>query len=248
MRRLLALAACLLALELAACGRSGDGEELVVSAASSMTGALSECAPEFAAADVHLSFAGSDQLAAQIRQGVAPDAYAAANDTLPAQLHEEGLLSRPVAFASNELVIAVPADSPIEALGELGEPGVKLAVGADSVPVGSYTQEVLARLPATEREAILANVRSAEPEVAGIVGKLLQGSVDAGFVYASDVRGAAPDLRAIVLPSALQPTVVYAAGVPADAARPQLGRRFIADLLGGPCRQALTRAGFGPRP
>ena len=55
-----------------------------------------------------LSFGGSDELAAQIRQGVKPDVFAAANTKLPDELNGEGLVEKPVVFATNELVIAVP--------------------------------------------------------------------------------------------------------------------------------------------
>ena len=55
-----------------------------------------------------MSFAGSDELAAQIRQGVRPDVYAAANTTLPDQLHKEGLVGKPTVIATNTLVVAVP--------------------------------------------------------------------------------------------------------------------------------------------
>ena len=55
----------------------------MVSAAASMTEALTECAKGYPDATVRLSFAGSDELAAQIRQGVKPDVYAAANTKLP---------------------------------------------------------------------------------------------------------------------------------------------------------------------
>ena len=54
------------------------------------------------------SFAGSDELAAQIRQGVKPDVFASANTKLPDELFEEGLVEKPVVFAANELVLAVP--------------------------------------------------------------------------------------------------------------------------------------------
>ena len=132
-----ALVALLAVLALAGCG--GDDDEstprLVVSAASSMTEALNSCGPDFDAADVRLSFAGSDELAAQIRQGVKPDVYAAANTKLPDELNKEGLLSKPVEFATNELVIAVPRDSdvtrdrrPGRAGGEAGD---RLGVGPD---------------------------------------------------------------------------------------------------------------------
>ena len=62
--------------------------------------------------DVRLQFAGSDELAAQIRQGVPVDVFAAANTKLPDALAAEGKLEEPVEFASNQLVLAVPADGP----------------------------------------------------------------------------------------------------------------------------------------
>ena len=94
------------------CG-SDDPNRLVVSAASSMTGALEKCAPQFGDAenaDVKLSFAGSDELAAQIRQGAKVDVYAAANTRIPDELHSDDLLEQPVEFATNEFVLAVPKD------------------------------------------------------------------------------------------------------------------------------------------
>jgi molybdate transport system substrate-binding protein len=47
----------------------------------------------------------------QIRQGIKPDVFAAANIKLPDQLFKQGLVEKPVSFATNELVLAVPADS-----------------------------------------------------------------------------------------------------------------------------------------
>jgi molybdate transport system substrate-binding protein len=244
------------ALALAGCGDDGDqataGEadkpRLVVSAAASMTEALEACGPEFADATVSLQFAGSDELAAQIRQGVEPDVYAAANTTLPEELHEEGLLSRPVEFATNELVLAVPGDSEISSIDDLTGEDVKIAVGAGEVPIGSYTRATLARLPAGQEQAILDNVRSNEPDVKGIVGKLAQGAADAGFVYLSDVNSTGGELEAIELPAELRPTVTYGAGVVDGAEQPERAQRFVLGLVEGPCADALEEAGFGPAP
>jgi molybdate transport system substrate-binding protein len=236
---------------LAGCG-GDDGDEskprLVVSAASSMTEALGECSPDFGAATVRLSFAGSDELAAQIRQGVKPDVYAAANSTLPSQLAQEGLLGTPVEFATNELVLAVPRDSEIGSLADLTRAGVKIAIGSESVPIGSYTRVALAKLPAAQAEAILANVRSNEPDVKGIVGKLSQGAVDAGFVYVTDVEAAGGELKAIELPARVAPRVTYAAGAVKGAWQPRLARAYIDGLFEGACADALREAGFGPVP
>ncbi len=228
---------------LVGCGNDDD-PRLVVSAASSMTEALTTCGQDFSGADVRLSFAGSDELAAQIRQGVKPDVYAAANTKLPDELNKEGLLSKPVEFATNELVIAVPKDSEIRSVDDLAADGVKLAIGSETVPIGSYTREVLARLPKAEGDAILANVRSNEPDVNGIVGKLTQGAVDSGVVYVTDVNAAGDELRAVKLPADLEPDVTYAAGVVKGAKQPDQAREFVNGLTDGACADALKNAGF----
>jgi molybdate transport system substrate-binding protein len=232
----------------AAAGGPRERPQLVVSAAASLGDALAGCAPRFADADVRLSLAGSDELAAQIRQGVEPDVYAAANMRLPRELARENLLREPVAFATNELVLAVGADSAIASLADLGREGVTLAIGSESVPVGAYTRDVLDRLDDRHRAAILANVRSNEPDVRGVVGKLAQGAADAGFVYRSDVRASRGRLEAIALPDRLRPAVAYGAGVVEGARRPALARRYVDDLRGGACARALRDAGFGPPP
>ncbi|MEA2455417.1 MAG: molybdate transport system substrate-binding protein [Thermoleophilaceae bacterium] len=246
MRRVALLLAVAVAVVGCGADNRGDQPRVVVSAAASMTGALNGCAPLFG--NVRLSFAGSDELAAQIRQGVTPDVYAAANTKLPDALHDEGLLSAPVKFATNELVLAVPKDSQIASVGDLGRKGLKLAIGSESVPIGSYTRETLAKLPAAEAKAILGNVRSNEPDVKGIVGKLTQGAVDAGFVYVTDVKAAHRELRAIHLPPEVEPQVTYAAGVVDGAKQPARARAYLRDLLHGTCAAALRAAGFGPAP
>jgi molybdate transport system substrate-binding protein len=247
-----ALAGLLVALLHAGCGddatiADGDGKpQIVVSAASSMKEALTACAPEFPEATVRLQFAGSDELAAQIRQGVPVDVFAAANPKLPLALAREGKLDEPVTFASNELVLAVPAGGgEVDSLEALERPGVTLVIGAEGVPVGDYTRAVLARLGAGRSEAVLANVRSNEPDVKGIVGKLVQGAADAGFVYASDVEASGGELRAIELPAELEPTATYGAGVVAAAKQPDAAEGFVDDLLAGGCHDALLAAGFG---
>jgi molybdate transport system substrate-binding protein len=232
-------------------GGPGEPARLVVSAASSMKEALAACAPAFEeaeGADVRLSFAGSDELAAQIRQGAKVDVYAAANTTLPGELQAEDLLSEPVEFATNEFVLAVPAGSEIRSVEDVAEAGTKVVVGAESVPIGSYTRAALAKLPPEQEEAILANVVSNEPDVKGIVGKLVQGAGDAGFVYATDVSATDGELTAVALPKEMDPAVTYGAGVPSEASEPELGHAFVAGLRSGRCADALREAGFGGPP
>ena len=228
---------------MALCG-SGGGSTLTVLAASSLTGPLSEYARESGGAGARTSFAGSDQLAAQIRQGAPADVLASADTEYPRRLHREGLVGKPHVFARNLLVVIVPQDGNVDSLSGLAKPGVKIAIGDRSVPVGEYTRVVLSRLPAGERRGILANVRSEEPEVSSVVAKVTDGAADAGFVYATDARVAAGEVRAIRLPGHLQPEVAYAAAVVRDSPHPAAARRYLAGLLSGAGAKALRRAGF----
>jgi molybdate transport system substrate-binding protein len=259
---ILLMAAILLtaALALAACGGGGDGDggsgsgsgadsgerpRLVVSAAASLKDAVTDYARDFPAADVRLSFAGSDELAAQIRQGVGPDVFAAANTKLPQRLAAEGLVEAPRVFARNELVIAVPAEgSRVGGVDDLAGGGVRLAIGSEGVPVGDYTRQVLSRLPAAQRERILGRVRTNEPDVKGVVGKVIQGAVDAGFVYRSDVVASDGRLKAVALPGGLRPRVEYGVAVVTGARRPAAARAFVAGLLTGAGARALRAQGF----
>jgi molybdate transport system substrate-binding protein len=255
MRRAVAALAAILALVAAGCGEkaepsaSSGGETLTVSAASSLKAALDAYAKDFTAADVKAQFAGSDELAAQIGQGVTPDVFAAANTKLPDQLYAKGLVEKPQVFAGNELVLAVPASgAKVSGLDDLAGNAIKLAIGAKGVPVGDYTKQVLDRVGGEREKAILANVRTEEPDVKGVVGKLAQGAVDAGFVYRSDVKAAGGKLKAIALPARLQPKVAYAAAVVKGAKQPALARRYVAGLVSGQGQDALRAAGFLPPP
>jgi molybdate transport system substrate-binding protein len=246
MRSLLALV-LLAAVALPGCGgdSSSDNPALIVSAASSLRNAFTDYATTFDAAKARLSFGGSDELAAQIRGGSPVDVFAAANTKLPDQLYAEGKVAKPVKFTANRLVLAVPKGrSKVNSVNDLVEPGVKLAIGAATVPIGSYTREVLDGLPAIEKNRILANVKSEEPDVAGIVGKLTQGAVDAGFVYVTDVDAAGDKLRAIDLPARIGPTVVYEAAVVNGTKHPDEAKQFVDGLVSGAGQDALRKAGF----
>jgi len=228
---------------------SGGKPRLTVSAAASLKAAFTHYAQQFSQANVRYSFAGADMLAAQIEQGVKPDVFASANTKLPDVLYAKGLVSKPVPFAANKLVIAVPANSTkVKSLSDLEKPGVVIAVGSAAVPIGSYTRKMLAKLGPTASKQILANVRSEEPDVSGIVGKLSQGAVDAGFTYVTDVQATHGALKAIALPASLQPVVAYGIAIVKGAPHHEQAQAFISGLLDGTGKADLQQAGFLPPP
>lgn len=244
---LAALAA--IALVAAGCGGDDGKPTIKVSAASSLKTAFESYATDFDAAKTSFSFAGSDELAAQIRQGLKPDLYAAANTKLPDDLYAKGLVGTPVEFAANRLVIAIPSGSgKVASIDDLGKSGVTVAAGSATVPVGSYTRQVIERLPQAEAAAIEHNIRSNEPDVAGVAAKVAEGAVDAGFVYTTDVKAVGGKLSEIEVPARLEPRVVYGAAVVRGAGHAAEAKKFIDGLLAGGGRLALADAGFLPPP
>jgi molybdate transport system substrate-binding protein len=190
-------------------------------------------------------FAGSNQLAFQIRNGAPADVFASASPVYTQELFRAGLVEKPRYFASNSLVLAVPRSNPakIRTVQDLAKrPKLKLVVAGAKVPIGLYTREVLKRLGLLR---VLRKAVSQEPDVKGIVGKLAFGQADAGFVYATDVRAASSRLIAIPLPARSQPTVRYEVAVVKGTENRAGALEFIADLLGEDGRRELKQAGFG---
>lgn len=229
----------------AACGggddsEAGSGERLAVFAAASLT----EVFPQIDAAPLY-NFAGSDELAAQIREGAPADVFASANARFPDELFEEDLVEEPQVFATNRLVLIVPEANPagLEAVEDVAEPGLKLVVAAEGVPVGDYTREVLGTLGL---EAALDNVVSNEDDVKGVVSKVSLGEADAGFVYSTDAAVAAEDVEVIELPEGSQPPIEYKIAVVSDSDGQDSAQAFVDLVLSERGQKQLAAAGFGP--
>ena len=167
--------------------------DLVVSAASSLTNAFQKVAKAYEATHpqthVVLNFAASDVLMRQISNGAPADVFASADQVAMTKAQTQSLLLPGTRknFATNQLVLIVPADSTLKItrLKDLHQPSIKRIAYGDpaSVPVGRYTKKVLddaGEWAAVQGKGVLAqNVRQALDYVA-------RGEVDAGFVYATD--------------------------------------------------------------
>ena len=175
MRRCLALVLALVSFS--ACGGAGEDTPVTVYAAASLRDAFPaiDTAPRY-------SFAGSNQLQTQIERGAPADVFASASAKEPEALYAAGRCSRPVAFASNAVVLIVPAGNPgkvtsLESL--MRGPRRRLAVGTQDVPVGQYTRELLETAGADE--ILTRNTVSNEANVASLTSKVALGSADAGL-------------------------------------------------------------------
>ena len=221
------------------CASAPDDGAIVVFAASSLTDAFTELKADFERAhhhaDVRLVFAGSQVLRLQIEQGARADVVATADETHLAALHEAGLVDAPRGFAHNELVVIVPPDSSIHRFDDLPE-AERLVVGTESVPVGRYAREVIAR--SDFGDALRARIVSEEPNARLVRAKVQLGEADAAFVYRTDVDAR---VRAVEIPAAINARATY--GIARTTPR---GEAWIAHLASERGQTILRRHGFAP--
>jgi molybdate transport system substrate-binding protein len=223
--------------------QQGSSGRLTVFAASSLTDVF----PKLDARPRY-GFAGSDVLALQIQQGAPADVFAAASPKYPELLYKQGLVQKPIQFATNTLVLVVPKSNPaqIHTVDDLTKPGVKIVIGDPSVPVGSYTRTVLTNLGISG--AVLKNVVSQETDVRSVLGKVALGEADAGFVYITDARTVQGKVKVIAIRESAQPHVVYEVAVVKSSPHLQAAYRYVTRLIRPAAQRQLEQYGFGPRP
>lgn len=253
MKRLLSVLFCLLA-----CGALSAApalaEELIISAAASLTDAFTDMEPAFEAehpgVDVILNFASSGALFGQIEQGAPADVFASANMEWMDKAETNGFIvpeTRAV-FAQNRLVLCAPASNPaqVATLNDLlGDAVATISLGTpDTVPAGKYAQKALTA--AGLWETLEPKFIYAE-SVRQVLDYLSRDEVDAGFVYETDAVKAG-DSVVIVENIPLESPVTYPLAVLASSQQPDLAKEFVAFVLGDQGQAILAARGFSPAP
>jgi molybdate transport system substrate-binding protein len=215
---------------------------LTIYAAASLTEVFRALDPS-----ARYSFAGSNTLETQIRNGAPADVFASAAPLNTQRLFKAGLVDKPVTFTSNRLVLIVPRSNPagIASVYDLRRKPVKLVVAGAAVPVGGYTRTVLRRMGLA---GVLSKVVSVESDVKAVTGKVALGQADAGFVYATDARAVSSDVTAIRIPAWAQPRVRYEIAVVSKSPNKAAAQAWVKMVLSAKGQKALLGAGFLPLP
>jgi molybdate transport system substrate-binding protein len=237
-------AAILVALVMAAIsvGARAQPSPLTIYAAASLTDVFRAFDPA-----QRYSFAGSNTLETQIRNGAPADLFASAAPLNTQRLFQQGLVQKPVTFTSNRLVLIVPKSNPadLHSVYDLRRKPVKLVIAGAAVPVGAYTRTVLRKMGLT---SVLSKVVSQESDVRAVTGKVALGQADAGFVYATDARAVSGQVTVIRIPAWAQPRVRYEIAVVSSSSRKAAAQAWIKKLLSPKGQAALRSYGFLPLP
>jgi molybdate transport system substrate-binding protein len=193
------------------------------------------------------SFAGSNTLETQIRNGAPADIFASAAPLNTQRLFASGHVQKPVTFTSNRLALIVPRSNPAEirSIYDLRRKPVKLVIAGAAVPVGAYTRTVLRKMGLS---SVLSKVVSQETDVRAVTTKVALGEADAGFVYVTDARAVADRVTVVRIPAWAQPRVRYEIAVVSSSTRRAAAQAWIRALLSARGQAALRSFGFLPLP
>ena len=262
MKRIFALP-LLLGFLLTACGTAAiqppAAKTLNVFAAASLTGAFGDIGKAFEAANpgvtVTFNFAGSQVLQTQIQQGAPADVFASASATNMDPLVTAGFVDKAAdqIFVTNKLIVILPPTNPanVQTLQDLAKPGLKIILGDVSVPAGKYSRQILDNLSKDPTYGtdfgtkVLDNVVSNETDVKQVVSKVQLGEGDAGIVYISDGI-AAPTLKTIPIPDAVNVIAKYPIAPLHKSANPDLAAKFVAYVLSADGQATLKKWGLTP--
>ena len=230
---------------------SNETGALTVSAAVSLKDAFKEIAALYetqTGRSISFNFGASGALQKQIETGAPVDVFASAGVPQMDELAGKNLIDAATRrdFASNTLVLIVPANSKTQSLtfADLTKPEItKIAVGnPKTVPAGVYSEQVFEKLnlkSALQTKLILAE------DVRQVLDYVARGETDAGLVYASDARSAGDKIRvAANAPEGSHAPISYPIAVVTDSERKDSAREFIDFILSAEGQKILRKHGF----
>ena len=244
---------------------AGESVELIVFAAASLTETLNAIAENYTAEhpDVTFSFNfdSSGTLKTQIEEGADCDLFISAGQkqmnqldiTASSEVNTDGLdfvdTDSRVDLLENKVVLCVPegSDKGIDSFDALAEhlkaEDILFCMGNSDVPVGQYTQKILAYYDLEEEALAAAGVITYGSNVKEVTTQVSEASVDAGVVYCTDAfsAGLTPVDEAT---AEMCGQVIYPAAVMKNAPHADAAKEFLAYLQTSAAGEVFESVGF----
>ena len=227
---------------------AAQAQEVLVSAAASLTEVLQEIAKVYqprSGSALALNFGASNTLARQIAAGARVDVFISADEAQMDVVAADVVPGTRVDLLSNQLAIAVPDDRARQfaSARDLTAPSIRrIALGDPAaVPAGVYAKAYLEQIGLW---AALQSKVVPSGSVRLALAAVENGAADAAIVYRTDIATAQRARLAFVVPVAEGPKIVYPAAVMRTGANLPGARRLLAFLQTPEAIAIFTRAGF----
>lgn len=245
---------------------AAETKTLVVFAAASLTESLTEAGDLFKAAndgvDISFNFDSSGTLKTQIQEGADCDVFISAGQKQMNQLdasatsgNDEGLdfINHDTRFdiLENKVTLCVPDGNPKAVQGfddmakKLQAHDILLGMGNSDVPVGQYTQRILAYYNLDETELANAGCITYGTNVKEVTSQVTEAAVDCGVIYKTDATSA----NLTMVDEATEEMcgrVVYPAAATKNALQPELAASFLSFLKTKDAGDCFEKVGFTP--
>lgn len=244
---------------------SGESVELIVFAAASLTETLNAIAETYTAENPGVTFSfnfdSSGTLKTQIQEGADCDLFISAgqkqmnqlDSTASADVNTDGLdfvdSDTRVDLLENKVVLCVPEndDKGIDSFDALAEhlkaEDILFCMGNSDVPVGQYTQKILAYYDLDEEALAAAGVITYGSNVKEVTTQVSEASVDAGVVYCTDAFSAG--LKVVdEATKEMCGQVIYPAAVMKSAPNADAAKKFLDYLQTSAAGEVFESVGF----
>ncbi|NML50671.1 molybdate ABC transporter substrate-binding protein [Streptomyces sp. R302] len=187
---------------------------------------------------ITFSFAGSQELVAQVSQGAPADVLVTADTKSMDKARAD--TGTPAIIAKNRLVIATGEGNPfkIDDLKDLADTKLKVVLAAPEVPAGKYSRQIL------DTQGVTVRAVSQEPNVRAVLSKVEMGEADAGLVYRTDAESAKDKVDAVEIPDGRNAVAQYPAATLKDSKNAEAAAAFVAWLSAPEGQKILQDAGF----
>jgi len=184
------------------------------------------------------SFAGSQELVAQVSQGSPADVLVTADTKSMDKVRAD--TGTPAIIAKNRLVIATGEGNPfkVDDLKDLADTKLKVVLAAPEVPAGKYSKQIL------DKQGVAVKPVSQEPNVRAVLSKVEMGEADAGLVYRTDAESAKDKVDAVEIPDDQNAIAQYPAATIKDSKNAAAAAAFVAWLSSPEGQKILQDAGF----
>jgi molybdate transport system substrate-binding protein len=225
--------------------------ELLIAAAASLKDSMDVIAAryeqEHPGIKLNFTYGSSGTLQKQIMQGAPVDAFLSAGKAQMDGLLQGKWIVKSDILLMNNLVLIVPAgsESRTASIDDLLKDDIrKIAIGQpESVPAGQYAKETLVNSGLWDK---ISSKLVYAKDVRQVLAYVESGNADAGFVYATDAKGASGAAAVGTIAPNLHDPIVYPAAVLTASAHQQEAQRFLRELSGTRARQVFLSFGFLP--